>query len=222
MSMDGISMLALHGYHGSAQALQQQLAPLADALPRSVDLTFIDAPSLARGDFGWWHEGFTGWEATRDWLADLTAGEHFDGVIGFSQGAALAGLLLAAQEAGGDGAAGDNPLASGFGFGVMIGGFTSEEPRHAALFRRKLATPSLHVTGKADGIVPMRHSLRLAERFADPVIVKHGGGHVIPADPRALGRIVEFIERRGRPTRGDHAATTPATRLRGRRGKEHG
>jgi serine hydrolase FSH1 len=209
--MDSIRILALHGYHGSAQALRRQIAPLADALPPSVDLTFVDAPSLARGDFGWWHEGFTGWEATRDWVAELTAGEHFDGVIGFSQGAAMAGLLLATQETV-DRATGTTTLAFGFGFGVMIGGFTSEEPRHAGLFRRKLATPSLHVTGSADGIVPMRDSLRLAERFADPVIVEHGGGHIIPTDPRALGRIVEFVDQHGRSTHGDHAATSPATR----------
>ncbi|HEY4023701.1 MAG TPA: hypothetical protein VGM75_33810 [Pseudonocardiaceae bacterium] len=192
--MDSISILALHGYHGSASVLRRQIAPLAEALPSSVDLTYVDAPSISRGDFGWWHEGFTGWEATRDWVADLVAGQHFDGVIGFSQGAALAGLLLASQEAAGDGAAGEAPMAFGFGFGVMIGGFTSEEPRHAALFRHRLATPSLHVTGSADGIVPMRDSLRLAERFTNPVIVKHAGGHVIPADPHVVGRVVEFVE----------------------------
>lgn len=221
--MDRTSILALHGYHGSAQVLRQQIAPLADALPSSVDLTFVDAPSLARGGFGWWHEGFTGWEATRDWVADLVAGRHFDGVIGFSQGSALTGLLLATQETAGGGA-GPGSLASrpelgfGFRFGVMIGGFTSEETKHAALFRRKLVTPSLHVTGRADGIVPMRDSLRLAERFADPVIVKHDGGHVIPADPRVLGRIVEFVEHHARAAGGDHAATAPAEQLRGPRG----
>jgi pimeloyl-ACP methyl ester carboxylesterase len=210
MSMNSISILALHGYHGSAQVLRRQIAPLADALPDSIDLTFVDAPSITRGDFGWWHEGFTGWEATRDWVADLAAGQHFDGVMGFSQGAALAGLLIAAQEAVGKGAADPAPLASGFGFGVMIGGFTSDEPEHAALFRRRLATPSLHVTGTADTIVPMRDSLRLAERFAGPVIITHDGGHVIPSDPRILGRIVAFAERRGRPAHVDYAAVQPA------------
>lgn len=202
--MNSISILALHGYHGSARTLRRQIAPLADALPSSVDLTFVDAPSLARGDFGWWHEGFAGWEATRDWVTDLTAGRHFDGVIGFSQGAALAGLLIATQEAACDDDAVPTSLA--FGFGVMIGGFTSEEPQHAALFRGKLATPSLHATGRADGIVPMRDSLRLAERFANPVIVKHDGGHVIPADPHAVGRIVEFVECHARSVGGERPA----------------
>jgi hypothetical protein len=217
MQTDSISILALHGYHGSAQALRRQIAPLAEALPPSASLTFVDAPSLARGDFGWWHEGFTGWEATRDWAAALTAEQHFDGVIGFSQGAALAGLLLATQEAPADEAAAGKPFAFGFGFGfgVMIGGFTSPKPQHAALFRRKLATPSLHVTGSADGIVPMRESLRLAERFADPVVIKHDGGHVIPSDPRVLGSIVEFVDRQGRSTRGNQARISRATSLHG-------
>jgi len=215
MQTDSTSILALHGYHGSGQALRRQIGPLADALPPSVSLTFVDAPSLARGDFGWWHEGFTGWEATRDWAAALTAEQHFDGVIGFSQGAALAGLLLATQEAPGDDAAGNTPLAFGFSFrfGVMIGGFTSQKPQHAALFRRKLTTPSLHVTGSADGIVPMRDSLRLAERFVNPVVIKHDGGHVIPSDPRILVRIVEFVDRHARSTRGDHPAISRATSL---------
>jgi fermentation-respiration switch protein FrsA (DUF1100 family) len=205
MTMDSVRILALHGYHGSASVLRRQIAPLAAALPSSVDLAYVDAPSISRGDFGWWHEGFTGWEATCAWVADLVAGQHFDGVVGFSQGAALAGLLLATQEAAG--AEGETSLAFGFGFGVMIGGFTSEEPKHAALFRHRLATPSLHVTGRADRMVPMRDSLRLAERFTNPVIVKHDGGHVIPEDPHVVGRVVEFFERHDRSARGDEAAS---------------
>jgi Serine hydrolase (FSH1) len=46
---------------------------------------------------------------------------------------------------------------------------------------------------RADGIVPMRESLLLAERFADPVIIEHGGGHVIPDDPTITTRIADFV-----------------------------
>jgi pimeloyl-ACP methyl ester carboxylesterase len=75
----------------------------------------------------------------------------------------------------------------------MVSGFTSTLPEHAHLFQKKLSVPSLHVTGRADGIVPMRDSLMLAERFAHPVIIEHGGGHVIPADPAVVTRIVDFV-----------------------------
>ena len=85
-------MLCLHGYHGSSAILRRQLAPLAAALPGNVELVYVDAPSLSRGDFGWWHEGFSGWERTRDWVFELlNAGPHIDGIFGFSQGAALTG-----------------------------------------------------------------------------------------------------------------------------------
>ena len=50
-----------------------------------------------------------------------------------------------------------------------------------------------HVTGRRDGIVPISDSLALADRFADPVIIEHGGGHVIPDDPAITTRIVEFV-----------------------------
>jgi hypothetical protein len=188
--MTAIRILALHGYHGSAAVLRRQIAPLAAALPADIELVFVDAPSLSQRDFGWWHEGFRGWERTRDWVLDLAAREHFDGVFGFSQGAALTGLLTAVQQS-------DPRSSLRFEFAVMVGGFTSFEPQHASLFERKITLPSLHVMGSSDGIVPMRDSLRLAERFDEPVIVKHPGGHVIPPDPSITSRIATFVADRG-------------------------
>ncbi|HEX3828184.1 MAG TPA: hypothetical protein VHV82_13035 [Sporichthyaceae bacterium] len=179
-------VLALHGYHGSAQILRQQIAPLSAVLPTDTELVFVDAPSLSQGDFGWWHNGFRGWERTRDWALDLVAREHFDGVFGFSQGAALTGLLSALQQS-------DPTTALGFKFAVMVGGFTSHEPQHAALFERKITLPSLHVMGAIDGIVPLPDSRRLAERFENPVIVEHRGGHVIPSEASVTTCIAQFI-----------------------------
>src|SRR5216684_5457977 len=66
-----LRMLCLHGYHGSGAILRRQMAPLAAALPPCVELVYVDAPSLSSGDFGWWHEGFSGWEGTRDRAVEL-------------------------------------------------------------------------------------------------------------------------------------------------------
>jgi predicted esterase len=165
--------------------LRRQIAPVARSIPGDVELVFVDAPSLASGDFGWWHEGFRGWEATRDWAIDLMSTQHFDGVFGFSQGAALAGLLAALRDA-------DSAPIS-FDLAIMVSGFTSPLPQHAHLFTRKLRVPSLHVMGRADGIIPLRDSLLLADRFADPLIMEHSGGHVIPDDPAITTRIAGFV-----------------------------
>ena len=137
---------------------------------------FVDAPSLATGDFGWWHNGFRGWERTRDWIIDLFAAQRFDGIFGFSQGAALTGLLAALRDTE------SAPIS--FDLAIMVGGFTSTAPQHAQLLVQKLRVPSLHVMGRYDRIVPMRDLLLLADRFAQPVVIEHGGGHVIPDDPR--------------------------------------
>jgi predicted esterase len=188
--MTATRILALHGYHGSAAVLRRQMAPLSAALPLDTELVFVDAPSLSQRDFGWWHEGFHGWERTRDWVLDLVSRERFDGVFGFSQGAALTGLLAAVQHS-------DPRTSLRFEFAVMVGGFTSYEPQHAALFEQKVTLPSVHVMGASDGIVAMRDSVRLAERFDEPVILKHPGGHVIPSDPAITSRIASFVAERG-------------------------
>jgi Serine hydrolase (FSH1) len=190
--MSASRVLCLHGYHGSAAVLRRQIAPVAASLPADVELVFVDAPSLSSGDFGWWHEGFRGWERTRDWAIELMSSQHFDGVFGFSQSAALAGLLAALRD--------DEPAPISFDFAIMVSGFTSTMPQHPHLFTRKLSVPSLHVIGRADVIIPMRDSLLLAERFADAVIIEHGGGHVIPDDPAITTRIADFMASHGKVT----------------------
>jgi len=40
----------------------------------------------------------------------------------------------------------------------------------------------------------------LAERFAEPVIIEHGGGHVIPDDPAITMRIAGFVAHHRRIT----------------------
>jgi hypothetical protein len=186
--MSDLRILCLHGYHGSGAILRGQMESLAASLPASIEFVYVDAPSRATGDFGWWHEGFDGWEHTRDWALELLcAGPRFDGVFGFSQGAALAGLLAAVQESG------SAPPGFRVDFVIMVGGFTSDLPRHAELLRRKLTTPSVHVIGRSDVIVPCEDSLRLARRFEDPLIIEHSGGHIVPGHDAVARPIAKFL-----------------------------
>jgi dienelactone hydrolase len=175
-------ILCFHGYRSSAAVQRRAIAPLAQALRSAPEFVCVDAPSLARGDFGWWTEGFAGWEESRDWVAGLLAGEEFDGVFGFSQGAALAGLLCAA-------------LATPPGFAIMAGGFTSPFERHAYLFTRKLRVPSAHIIGKADTVITPADSLLLADRFEQPLVIEHAGGHVIPSGATVVVQLDDFLNR---------------------------
>ena len=53
--MDRLRLLALHGYHGSAEILRAQASQLAAAISPLAELVYVDAPSLAVNDHGWWH-----------------------------------------------------------------------------------------------------------------------------------------------------------------------
>ncbi|MFT3692112.1 MAG: hypothetical protein QM831_03155 [Kofleriaceae bacterium] len=168
-------ILALHGYHGSAEQLRRQLDWL--------DVFAFDAPSRADGDFGWWHarDGrYVGWERTRDAIGELLAKHSFDGVLGFSQGAVLTSLLVGLFE---------------FRFAIMIGGFPSRDPAHAEIYARteRYARPSLHIIGRADTVVPPDASRMLAARFHEPTILEHAGGHVIPTSDDVRAAIATIV-----------------------------
>jgi pimeloyl-ACP methyl ester carboxylesterase len=188
-SMDDVGgrprILCLHGWHGTAAILRRQMTGLTVALADSADLTFIEAPSLARRSFGWWQDGFAGWEESRDALLDLLRAQRFDGLFGFSQGAAMTGLLAGVLQAEGHDRRVD--------FAVMVGGFTSNLAEHARLFTTPIRLPSLHVIGRSDTIVAPRDSHALAARFADPELLEHPDGHIVPATDSATRRIAHFI-----------------------------
>lgn len=210
-----LRILCLHGYHGSAGALRSQMGSLVAELEPLAELVFVDAPSLAAGSFGWWHavtderapasddpgihgprRHYQGWTRTRDAIVARFATEGpFDGVFGFSQGAALTGLLVGLRAASGPATA-ERPLR--FDFAMMVGGFPSSDPELARLYARSdsYSLPSLHVLGRTDGVVPGDDSRALAARFASPVLVEHAGGHVIPSEARARAAIRAFLEER--------------------------
>ena len=71
----------------------------------------------------------------------LRTAPRIDGIFGFSQGAALTGLLAALRDS--------RPSPVQFEFAIMVGGFTSTMPQHVELFRHKLTVPSVHVAGRS-------------------------------------------------------------------------
>lgn len=123
-------------------------------------------------------------------LAALLAEEGpFDGVLGFSQGGAVAAVLTAVLE---DARVfpGDLGFPSPFSssshprlkFCVVYSGFRAADERFAGFFKRKIRTPSLHFLGQVDGVVEEGRSRALVgcweEGRADVVV--HPGGHFLP------------------------------------------
>jgi predicted esterase len=211
--MRKLRILCLHGYHGSAKTLRMQMRPLTQGLDSLAEFVCVDAPSLAMGDFGWWHavsndEGdakdagvspskirYEGWSKTNAWLVSLfQQSGPFDGVFGFSQGAALTSLLVGLRNAR------EAEDRIPFDFAMMVGGFASNDGSHAYLYQRRseYELPSVHIIGGSDFVVPSSNSDRLARLFENPLILRHSGGHVIPDHPQIRNSVVAFLQERAR------------------------
>jgi acetyl esterase/lipase len=212
--MRKLRILCLHGYQGSAGALRGQARALTTGLESLAEFVYVDAPLPSGGGFRWWRavdldEGkergdqdirsrpkhYEGWSSTRDWIVSLFQQQRFDGVFGFSQGAALAGLLVGLRAPDGKPTA-DKPLS--FDFAIMVSGFRSRDPSHAGLYasRESYSLPSLHLIGRADALVSTDDSRALASAFQHPTIIEHDGGHVIASTPEVRAAVASFLEER--------------------------
>lgn len=114
----------------------------------------------------------------------------FDGVLGFSQGAALAALLCSAQ----------SPLAGTFKFAILCAGFLPRDPVYERWLApdggRPLPTlPTMHIMGTLDERVPLAASERLASCFAFAQRFTWDGGHAVPSGAEFRHAVKAFLER---------------------------
>jgi hypothetical protein len=207
------------------------MKPLTAGLDSVAEFVYIDAPSLARGDFGWWHAvenesvpavenpgiapanmRYKGWPDSRDRIVSVFERQGpFDGIFGFSQGAALTALLVGLRSPDGN-ATTLKPLA--FSFAMMVGGFPSVD---AALMNLYEATasydlPSVHITGLSDSVVESDYSRAVAARFNHPIVLEHRGGHVIAATPEIRKQVGAFLADMLRRKSANESASLPSVR----------
>ncbi|KAJ5114732.1 Dihydrofolate reductase [Penicillium alfredii] len=182
--------------------------------------------------YGWWQRSNTADPPLYQGLDDgLAAVAHvladegpFDGVIGFSQGAALAAMVAALLEGEGGGsgagagtAAPGVPFPSSFSpaallhpplkFALCYSGFRAPGARYRAFYEDPpIQTPVLHVLGSLDAVVEEARSRSLIDAcVGDPEkdgrVVWHPGGHFLPSQRPYLDAAVRFI--REQVERGD-------------------
>ncbi|XP_032860012.2 esterase OVCA2 [Tyto alba] len=204
-----LRLLGLHGYRQSERRFRQRTGALRKALRGRAELVAVNAPHAVPGGEdddrddpprGWWFSGPGTFEAGE--AAAAPAGleeslsavatalvEHgpFDGLLGFSQGAALAAMVCALR------ARGDPrfPVA----FAVLVAGFASRAPAHGHFYREPIALPTLHVVGDADAVIAAPLSRELARRFVEPVVLTHPGGHFVPAAAPQKKAYLDFLDR---------------------------
>jgi len=137
---------------------------------------------------GWWISNedktvYRGIKDTMSYLYDILEKNRqvpFDGVLGFSQGAASAATIIALLE-GISQYAGPRPSHPPLRFGILISGFKPLDVELSPLFERSITTPTLHVLGRTDVVVSNARSQSLVNACESPRVEWHDGGHHIPA-----------------------------------------
>ncbi|XP_035521778.1 esterase OVCA2 [Morone saxatilis] len=112
----------------------------------------------------------------------------FDGILGFSQGAAFVAMLCSLQEQKLE------PEFS-FRFAILVAGFRSACEEHQTFYNTPLQIPSLHVFGLEDRVIPDNMSRELLPSFQDPQVLTHPGGHFVPAASAHRQTYQDFLKR---------------------------
>lgn len=210
-----LKLLVLHSFRQSGARLASRMKGVRDGLAGLAELVYADAPhpyvptdrtrAELTEDFGtdledlgdqshqrcWWnsgadHSSYEGWDASLAYLRRVIETQGpFDGVLGFSQGAAAAGLLAAS--------------GADLRFAICISGFASRAEEHAALMQPgSVELPSLHIYGEQDVLVDNDRSRALAACFLNARVATHAGGHFVPMH-WPLGEIRDFLLAHARP-----------------------
>ncbi|CAH1155183.1 unnamed protein product [Phaedon cochleariae] len=204
-----LKILAIHGYRQNAETFKAKTGSFRKMVHKWGQFTYITAPhkviqvddpqDLGKNEgpeigqskddeqYGWFfnRDDMTfrgirkggpavGFEESVKLVEDIFEKEGpFDGVLGFSQGACFVGLLCDMQQRG--------LTKFNFSFAIMSSGFKSGSLPHLKYYGDRIVLPSLHIFGESDKIIPTEMSEALSHCFEDPSVVKHPGGHYLPA-----------------------------------------
>jgi len=215
-----MNLLFLHGYTQSGPLFSAKTKAVQKALTKSfgpnttlhfptgpIKLSPADIPGDAIPDdagdleaYGWWRRAtptsaYIGLPETFFFLsAYLDTHGPFDGVVGFSQGAALAAILAAVLEKGRKRPEEFTTSHPPLKFAVCYSGFRAPEV-YKEWYEPMIETKLLHIIGSLDTVVDEERSLALAKACVDgdKRTVYHPGGHYLPAQKPLVNALIGFI-----------------------------
>lgn len=133
----------------------------------------------------------------------------FAGVIGYSQGGFLTGLIASMLEPGREEIfekvaieSGGIPFPASFKgvepikFAISCCGFAGLSPRYKAFYSPKISAPLLHVNGRLDDIVYDKRSRTLIDATTgteEEKVLIHPGGHTVPTTKLYTDAMIMFI-----------------------------
>ncbi|EXJ59100.1 dihydrofolate reductase [Cladophialophora yegresii CBS 114405] len=241
-----IKVLMLHGYtqngtlfHAKTRAMEKHLQkalpgisfsyPTGPLQLKPSDVPGFDPTSSEDPDsieaYGWWRRSdtsdppeYVGLEKGLETVAKVLESEGpFHGVIGFSQGAALAAMIASLLEGESRKQAFDKarsrsalaiPYPPSFErlnhpplkFCAAYCGFRAPGPRYAGFYEEPhIQTPVCHFIGSLDSVVEESRTQALVDAAGgaeNSQVVSHPGGHFVPSGKQYLDTIAVFIKQR--------------------------
>ncbi|XP_032681807.1 esterase OVCA2 [Odontomachus brunneus] len=191
MTSTKLRILALHGYVQSDVIFSAKLGSLRKGFKKEIDFIFIKAPhevpSTDGNGYGWWFNtkdhyfkatdpsvlcvGFT--DSINLVKKTFLEQGPFDGILGFSQGAAFVSILCAMKK--------QQLLEIDFDFVIIISGFKSLCAPHSIYYNEEIDIPSLHIYGENDQVIPTEMTKQISRLFTNKEEIHHEGGHYIPS-----------------------------------------
>ncbi|KAK4897979.1 hypothetical protein LTR27_004363 [Elasticomyces elasticus] len=222
-----LRILALHGFTQSGKWFEIKMkriehhirttlpSHLLQQYPGGMEFLYPDGPVALQDDGGdhcraWFRRldtvsRYEELDSSLEYLCTyLRKHGPVDGVIGFSQGAAMAMMLTALCEAS------INPgrvealqtqgspmhLATPQGplkFAIACAGFCGTAAYYSGFYSPKIVTPSLHVIADLDTMVSAEQTSELMQACSNPQVVNRPAAHYLPRDVRTLNAIGQFI-----------------------------
>eukprot|EP00884_Botryococcus_braunii_P022116 jgi/Botrbrau1/8589/Bobra.0380s0010.1 len=140
-----------------------------------------------------------GWEETYCTVSEALHNQGpFDGILGFSQGCAVAAAICALQMEALTSSSTNldwEPLK----FAILCSGYPSPLPEHASLLQRIgcIQMPSLHISGsdQRDRQMSKRNACSLADWFSleNRLVLHHEGGHTVPSNRLLMDQCRNFF-----------------------------
>ncbi|GMG20987.1 unnamed protein product [Ambrosiozyma monospora] len=223
------TVLCLHGFAQNGPTFSAKASGIRKMLKKSgyhtvfingplkltpADLPF-EAASLGADDKGE-DPNFRGWVHTSVEKFDIKPpfesikeayAEHgpFIGILGFSQGAGIVGLILNHINE----ISGCDKAAENLKFAIMYSSFLFKEKSVQSYYQQKIKLPTLHIFGELDTLVSSERSQALVDLCENATVFKHPGGHYVPNTKDLLKREVAWVESIVNPE-GAQAETAPA------------
>jgi len=210
-----LRILCIHGYRQNDLIFKEKLGSFRKLLNKYCEFTFVRAPhpilpmsneDINQDQRGWWfsrdNDYFKADDASdcdKGFASSLALIEKtfqlhgpFDGLLGFSQGAALISLMCLMKERG------ELAPAIDFNFAIMVASFKSLSTKHEKWYgadAKKVSMPTLHVFGHGDKVIRKGLSEEMMSLFEEPSKIVHPDGHFVPAKANQKLLYLKFLHK---------------------------